>query len=161
MVKKTWGAHNSPVVRKLKRQPKDKLTDRERLLAHGIVGGLSRTAAYRKAGYAASAQSKDIETRPRFVRYVTQLRDRQVERLDYSVDNLCARLEYIAFSACDEKQYGAAVSAVMGIAKMMGHLTDKTEIELHMISKPAREPTTELTLSPEQWQRQFAPKQIN
>jgi hypothetical protein len=162
MVKKTWGAHNSPAARKLKQQPKDKLTDRERLLAHGIVGGLSRTAAYRKAGYATSILSKgDIETRPRFVRYLQQLRDRQVERLDYSIDNLCARLEFIAFSACDEKQYGAAVSAVMGIAKMMGHLADKTEIELHMISKPAREPTSELTLSPEEWQRQFAPKQIN
>jgi hypothetical protein len=48
----------------------------------------------------------------------------------------------------------------MGIGKMMGHLADKTEIELHILSKPAREPTNEISLSPEEWQRQFTPKRI-
>jgi hypothetical protein len=60
----------------------------------------------------------------------------------------------------EKSQYGPAVQAVMGIGKMMGHLADKTEIELHILSKPAREPTDVITLSPEDWQRQFTPKRI-
>ena len=84
-----------------------------------------------------------------------------MERLDYSIDNLCARLERVYFEAMEKSQYNAAVQSVMGIAKLMGHLADKTEIELHILSKPAREPTNELVLTPEEWQRQFTPKRIN
>jgi hypothetical protein len=57
-------------------------------------------------------------------------------------------------------QFGAAANAVMGIGKLMGHLNEKSEIELHILSKPAREPTDIVTLSPEEWQRQFTPKRI-
>jgi len=136
------------------------LTDKERLLAQGIVGGLSNIAAARKAGYGNGSRTVEILAKPRILRYINQLRQGQVQRLDYSIDNLCARLEHIAFAALDDRQYAAAVSAVMGIAKMMGHLADRTEIEMHIISKPMREPTREVSLSPEEWQRQFAPKQI-
>jgi hypothetical protein len=154
--KKTWGPHN------LKRGPKtDKITDRERLLALGIAGGLTKKAALQKAGYASSQAGDDsILERPRFVRYLKYLRDRQVERLDYSIDNLCARLEYVHLEAVNARQFGAAVQAILGIGKMMGHMADRTEIEMHIISKPMREPTHELTLSPDEWQRQFAPKRI-
>lgn len=158
--KKTWGPHNKPQG---KRPPKDTLNDRERKLAQGLVSGLTMKAALQKAGYASSvlASADSVITRPRFVRYVDDLRKRQVERLDYSIDNLCARLERVYFEAMEKSQYGPAVQAVMGIGKMMGHLADKTEIELHILSKPSREPTETLTLSPEEWQRQFAPKRIN
>lgn len=153
--KKTWGPHNRP-----KNVPRpEKLTDREKRLAQGLVGGLSNAAALRKAGYAAGSFNC-VADKPHFVEYLAALRNREVERLDYTVDNLCARLEHIAFEATAHRQYGPAVQAVMGIAKMMGHLADKSEIELHLISKPMREPTKELELSPEAWQRQFAPKQV-
>ena len=161
-MKKTFGPHNLKAARAARTgQRKDQLTDKERLLAHGIVGGLAKTAAFRKAGYADGVIKDDILARPHLVRYIHALRAKQVERLDYSIENLCARLEYIAHAAIEESQFAAAVSAVMGIGKMMGHLADKTEIEMHIISKPAREPTKEITLSPEEWQRQFAPKAIN
>lgn len=137
------------------------LTDRERILADGVLSGLSQTAAMRKAGYATGASASEALNRPRVLKYLNKVRDRQVERLDYTIENLCARLEHIAFCALEDKQYAPAVSAVMGIAKMMGHLADRTEIEMHIISKPAREPTKEVSLSPEEWQRQFAPKVIN
>jgi len=155
-----WGKENArkgQIARKL-RPPL--LTERERIFAQGIVAGLSHVAAIRKAGYGSGTTAKDVLVRPQVVRYLAELRERQVTRLDYSIDNLCARLEYIAHAAVDEGQYAPAVAAVMGIAKMMGHLADKTEIEMHIISKPAREPTKEVTLSPEDWQRQFAPKLV-
>ena len=164
-MKKTWGPHNSPGTRELrekKRAKADVLSDRERNLALGMVGGLSLKAALQKAGYASSQLSvaDSILTKPRFVRYIDELRKKQVERLDYSIDNLCARLERVYLEAMEKSQYGPAVQAVMGIGKMMGHLADKTEIELHILSKPAREPTSEISLSPEEWQRQFTPKRI-
>jgi hypothetical protein len=157
---KTFGAHNKPHPQKaaLKRRT-DPLTDKERLLAQGLVQGLSMKAAYQKAGYSAVALNTDrITERPRFIRHLDELRKRQIERLAYSIDNLCARLEHIAEAAMAKNQFGPAVQAVMGIGKMMGHLADKTEIELHILSKPAREPTDVITLSPEEWQEQFAPK---
>lgn len=163
-MKKTFGAHNAPSMRELrekKRAKQDVLSDREMKLAQNLVGGMTRKAAFQKAGYAGSAVGEDtIETRPRFVRYIDALRRKQVERLDYSIDNLCARLERVYLEAMEKSQYGPAVQAVMGIGKMMGHLADKTEIELHILSKPAREPTNEISLSPEEWQRQFTPKRI-
>ena len=165
MVKKTWGPHNSPGTRTLrekKREKKEVLTDRERILAQGLVGGLTKKAALQKAGYASSALADpdSVFVRPRFVRYLDHLRERQVERLDYSIDNLCARLERVYLEAMEVRQYGPAVQAIMGIGKMMGHLADKTEIELHILSKPSREPTNVVTLSPEEWQRQFMPKKL-
>jgi hypothetical protein len=163
-VKKTWGPHNSPGMRELREKKRAKagvLSDREMKLAQNLVGGMTRKAAFQKAGYAAVSVGDDnITGKPRFVRYLDQLRRKQVERLDYSIDNLCARLERVYLEAMEKSQYGPAVQAVMGIGKMMGHLADKTEIELHILSKPAREPTTDITLSPEEWQRQFTPKRI-
>jgi len=157
---KTFGPHNKPsrqaAVAKQRAAP---LTDKERLLAQGLVQGLSMKAAYQKAGYSAVAVNADrITERPRFVKHLDELRKRQIERLDYSIDNLCARLEHIAEAALAKNQFGPAVQAVMGIGKMMGHLADKTEIELHVLSKPSREPTDIVTLSPEEWQEMFAPK---
>ena len=160
-MKKTFGPHNLKAAHAAPKRPRsDALTDKERVLAQGLVGGLTKAAAFRKAGYATGVRQDEVLGRARLVRYLDELRKRQVERLDYSIENLCARLEHIAFAAMDDGQYAAAVSAVMGIGKMMGHLADKTEIEMHIISKPAREPTKEITLSPEEWQRQFAPKVI-
>jgi hypothetical protein len=150
-MKKTWGPHNSPGMKELrarKREKADVLSDREMNLARNLVGGMTRKAAFQKAGYAAVSVGDDNIT------------GKQVERLDYSIDNLCARLERVYMEAMDKNQFGPAVQAVMGVAKMMGHLADKTEIELHILSKPAREPTNEISLSPEEWQRQFTPKRI-
>ena len=117
-VKKTWGAHNAPDMRTLREKKRakatgDQLTDRERILAQSLVGGMTRKAAFQKAGYAAVAVGEDnVTTRPRFVRYVDQLRKKQVERLDYSIDNLCARLERVYMEAMDKNQFGAAVQIV-------------------------------------------------
>lgn len=159
-----WGPENVAKARAAKAKNRNKvrdvLTDRERIVAQGIVGGLTQRAAFAKAGYAAGTEEMRVLTRPAVIRYIEELRDRSVQRFDYTIENLCARLEHISYAALSEREYTAAISAIMGIAKMMGHLADRSEIELHIISKPAREPTKSVTLSPEEWQRQFAPKQI-
>jgi hypothetical protein len=161
--KPTWGPHNGAVGRGRARTKKETLSDRERQLAHALLGGMSRTAAFRKAGYANSTvqDADSILNRPHFVRYMAAARLRQVERLDYSIENLCARLEHVYFEALALGQTGSAVQAVLGIGKLMGHMTDRTEVEMHIISKPMRETTEAINLSPEEWQRQFAPKRIN
>jgi hypothetical protein len=159
---KVWGPskENLAAARAARTEKNAGISEREKILARGIVGGLSQKAAFAKAGYAAGVDRSEILQRPRVIHYLRELHDRQVERLDYSIDNLCARLEHIAYAAIDDRQYAAAVSAVMGVAKLMGHLADRSEIEMHIIAKPAREPTKETVLSPEEWQRLFAPKLI-
>lgn len=151
-----WSKENPPPKRHSR--PIHALSEQERTLAHGVLGGLSHRAALRKAGYADSASAAEILGRPRMLAYLNEMRFRQVERLDYTIENLCARLEHIAFCALADGQYAPAVSAVCAIAKMMGHMADKHEIEMHFISKPAREPTKETVMTPEAWQRQFAPQ---
>jgi len=161
VTKKTWGPQNKPTAQERKSKTFVRpLTDRERKLAQNLVGGMVKSAALKNAGYAASvaADPDNILTRPRFIKYIDELRKKQVERLDYSIDNLCARLEHVYLRALEKNQFGPAVQSVLGIAKMMGHLADKTEIELHVLSKPAREPTDVVSLSPEEWQEMFAPK---
>jgi len=156
----TSNAETAARARSGKIGSRDRLTDRERNLCLYLVGGMTQRAAFAKAGYAAGMQESRVLTRPAVIRFIEELRERAVRRFDYTIENLCARLEHIAFSAMQDRQYAAAVSATMGIAKMHGHLADRTEIELHVLSKPMREPTKEISLSPEEWQRQFAPKQI-
>lgn len=131
-------------------------------MCRGIVEGLSITEAFRRAGYSetSSLQKNEVLARPRVIRYIEELREHILRKFDYTIENLCDELRAIAQAATLDGQYAPAVSALMGIAKMMGHLADRTEIELHILSKPSREPTKELVLSPEEWQRQFAPKLI-
>lgn len=140
----------------------DVCTDRERALARGLVEGLSKAEAFRRAGYSglSSTQVNDVLARPRVILYIEELRERIVKKFEHTVESLCDTLRMIADRAMADGQFAPAVSAIMGIAKMHGYLADRTEIEMHIISKPAREPTKEITLSPEEWQRQFAPKQI-
>jgi len=159
-----WTAESAARARaaKLKNRNKvrDRLTDRERNVCLYLVGGMTQRAAFAKAGYAEGTAEFRVLERPAVIQFIEELRERAITRFDYTIENLCARLEHIAFLAMAEREYAPAVSATMGIAKMMGHLADRTEIEMHIISKPAREPTKEISLSPEEWQRQFAPKQI-
>jgi phage terminase small subunit len=155
-----WTSNAETAARARAARGRGKLTDRERNVCLYLVGGMSQRAAFAKAGYADGIQESRVLTRPHVIRFIEELRDRAVKRFDYTIENLCARLEHIAFAAMQDRQYAAAVSATMGIAKMHGHLADRTEIELHVLSKPMREPTKEISLSPEEWQRQFAPKLI-
>lgn len=128
-------------------------------MCRGIVEGLSVTEAFKRAGYseASSLQKSEVLARPRVIRYIEELRERILQKFDYTIEALCNELRSIAEAAKLDGQYAPAVSAIMGIAKMHGYLADKTEIELHILSKPMREPTKEITLTPEEWQRQFAP----
>jgi Phage terminase, small subunit len=158
-----WDANSAAKARaKIRNLNKirDRLTDRERNVCQYLVGGMTQRAAFAKAGYAQGTAESRVLERPAVIRYIEELRERAITRFDYSIENLCARLEHIAYCALAAGEFAPAVSATMGIAKMMGHLADRTEIEMHIISKPAREPTKEVTLSPEEWQRQFTPKQI-
>lgn len=158
-----WGPEN---LAKARAPRKQKLTPKERKLAINLVQGMPKTQAMQKAGFSGRVNVKEgdpdsVFQRPHFVKFMRELQDRQIKRLDYSVDNLCARLEFVYLEAIQRHQYGPAVQAALGIAKMMGHLADRTEIEMHIISKPLREPTEVVTLSPEEWQRQFSPRRIN
>lgn len=132
-------------------------------MCRGIVEGLTITEAFKRAGYSetSSLQKNEVLARPRVILYIEELRERILQKFDHTIEALCERLDKIAAAAMLDGQYVPAVSAIMGIAKMHGHLADRTEIELHILSKPAREPTKEISLSPEEWQRQFAPKLVN
>jgi hypothetical protein len=57
-----------------------------------------------------------------------------------------------------DHQVPAAITAIMSKAKLLGYLVDKSEIELHILNKPSREPIDVTDLSVEEWQERFAPQ---
>src|SRR4030095_6289190 len=145
-----WGPENITKARAANRKIKGRFkvrdvpSDRERAVAQYLVGGMTQKAAFVKAGYSIGTDEYRVLTRPAVVRYIEEVRERAVTRFDYPSETLCARLEHISAAALASGEYAPAISAVMGIAKMMGHLADRTEIEMHIISQPARETTSEV-----------------
>ena len=59
---------------------------------------------------------------------VLNLQEEHRERHKVTVDSLTQELNELKEEARAEKQYSPAISAVMGKAKIHGHLTDKSEI---------------------------------
>ncbi|RJT38686.1 hypothetical protein D3227_15575 [Mesorhizobium waimense] len=59
-----------------------------------------------------------------------------------------------------EKLPAAGVAAIMGKARLLGLVVDKTEVAT-VIRKPARSPTTDTRMSLEEWQAKFAPKRVD
>ena len=122
-----WGPTKENLA-KARAPRKRKLTPKERKLAINLVRGLPKTQALKKAGYSdrPAGDPDSIFQRPHFVRFMKELQDRQIKRLDYSVDNLCARLEFVYIEAISHRQYGPAVqAALVGQAKPRDALADE------------------------------------
>ena len=69
---------------------------------------------------------------------------------------MVAELESMRKLAMACKNPAAGVAAVMGKAKLLGLIVDKTEIEA-TVRKPAREPTEDKRMSLGEWERRFRP----
>lgn len=120
--------------------------------------------AYRDAGYASKSQ-KDMEAngfrlyrqapvRPR----IRELQLRNAAKLGVSVDTLVKELDGCLRLARKMKHPAAAIGAVMGKAKLLGLITDKSEVQATVVRKPMRTPGETGRMSMEDWKQQFAPK---
>lgn len=127
----------------------------------GVAKGLTATQAYREAGYRGQGHvgesgASELMRKPEVIARITELRQRQVRRLDVTVDSLVADLDEMLRLATECENPSAGVSAIMGKAKLLGLIADRAGVGT-MIRKPAREATDKKQMSLEEWQAKFAP----
>lgn len=106
---------------------------RHEAFARAIAEGKSATAAYKQAGYETDGNSAEVNA-SRLLRNakvqdrVREMQETAVERTLVTIESLTNELEQARVLAmADEKGASAAVSAVMGKAKLHGLLIDKGE----------------------------------
>jgi hypothetical protein len=142
-------------------KPGEGLNDQQKALAKFIVSGMAYPEAFREAGYETQhPYTAEILTSPSFRYYLFYLRERMAERTYQSVDLLIKQLDDARLLAMVDRQVGPCITAIMAKAKLLGYLVDKSEIEMHILNKPSREPTKIVELSVEDWQEQFGNPQI-
>lgn len=104
------------------------------LFAQALAKGDNATNAYKNAGYtakgnaaesAASRLLSDVKVQAR----VTELQERAAIKAEKTAADIVAMLEEDRTLARSEKQPSAAVSAALGMAKVLGLITDKVRHE--------------------------------
>lgn len=115
------------------RERDDDLTDRQEAFAKAYVETGNASEAYRMAGYSTAQSDRSIHQNAskllaKVLPRVEQLHERAQIRHDVTLDTLTADLRAAYAKAMAEpKGASAAVSAVMGLAKLHGLLVDKQE----------------------------------
>ena len=98
------------------------------IFAQGLVEKKTGSQAYIDAGYQEnSGNATRLRQNEEIIARVSELQARHLLRHDVTIDTLTDELEEVKNLALRKGQAGAAVSAVMGIAKLHGLLTDKVE----------------------------------
>ena len=127
-----------------------------------LAEGRSQKNAYVEAGYLATGNAAEVAAARLFrnvqvAARLTELRAKAARRHEVTVDSLIEELEQMRLWAIECRHPAAGVSAIMGKAKLLGLVIDKTEIS-GSIRKPSRTPTADRQITIEEWKRRFAPK---
>jgi phage terminase small subunit len=138
------------------------LNHRQEAFCRYLAQGLPQSRAYIEAGYSARGNSAEVHASilVRNRKVAARLADLQAEaagRSMVTVDSLVAELNEMLRLAIECENPTAGVSAIMGKAKLLGLVVDRSEVGT-TIRKPAREATDRQTMSLEEWQAKFAPK---
>jgi hypothetical protein len=92
---------------------------------------------------------------------ITVLRAERLNRLALDRDQVILNLMDIYSNAMRADQYMAATRAMDQVAKLLDlYPTEKSQMEVHLIAKPATEPGATVELSVEDWKEQFSPREI-
>lgn len=135
---------------------------RDERFAQNLAGGLPQHEAYTKAGFkmkpsANRADASKHARRPDVAARVKELLERQAKRLDVTVDTLVGELDMMYRLSIATKQPAAGVGAVMGKAKLLGLVIEKSEVET-TVRKPLRNSASDKKMSMDEWQKKFAPE---
>ncbi|PZV38540.1 terminase small subunit [Mesorhizobium kowhaii] len=140
-------------------------TRQERFAQNLVAKAMNATAAYKAAGYAAKtdatarAGASELLTNPEVKARVAELQAKASQRNEITVDAILRELDEARLGAMMTNQYGAAVQASLGRAKIAGLITDKAELLTTVLRKPLREPLREPNrqMSLQEWERRFKP----
>ncbi len=102
---------------------------RHERFAQALAKGLPASRAYVEAGYAQNdANAGRLKQNEQVRGRVAELQTEAAKSVGYTVESLSLKLEDALKLAQEVGSPAAAVSAVMGIAKLNGLLVDKTEV---------------------------------
>ena len=129
------------------------LTQKQEEYCQLVVAGMSKASAANLARIATPPASTAVKKR------IAALRERALLSHDISVEKLLNHLEEVRREAMKDREFTAATSAIMGMAKIVG-LLDVKESPTDDIPKPAMEPVdvTHMTLA--EWTERFGPKVV-
>ena len=140
------------------------LTPQQQRFFFAIVEGKSQVEAYKAAGFrggksadALSRNANMIAKSPAIVSALARARAELAAKAELTVTDLVEQLlqtREIALSI-DPPQANAAVSATMGIGKLLGLVLDRSELTV-IRDKPSPIPVKALELSEEDWKRTFS-----
>ena len=144
------------------------LTPQQTRFVFAILQGKTQVEAYKAAGYKGGAQADEAilrsqasktAKRTQVANALALARKRELARLDLTVEDIVGQLveaRGVALS-CEPPQANAAVSASMGIAKLLGLVVDRSELTV-IRDKPSPVPSKVLELSEDDWKKTFAKK---
>ena len=95
--------------------------------AYNAAGYRAKNA--RRPGGAAEANASRLLKNAKIFDRIAELQREAAESTKETVDKCVAELNQLRADSHSDKAYGAAVSAVMGKAKILGFITDKTEVK--------------------------------
>jgi hypothetical protein len=140
------------------------LSQRERTLAHNIVTGMKLQDAMLDAGYthamATSGAGAKIQRRPGFQEEVARIRAGMARRLNITLDSLVLDLLADREAARTAEQPATAATITMSIAKLLGFLSEKSQLDITIINKPLATPGSDYLMSVEDWIAEWSPKEI-
>lgn len=150
------------------KQPLQKLSARHRAYAGYLAAGCRQIDAFAAAGFKADYKKNNVTRDASWLAaqpLVKELRH-QIEsenriRLMVSVDSLVLEAEEARLLAIRLGRPSDAVAAINLKGKLLGLIKDyKTEVNVNLVPKPALSPMADIELSMEEWQRQWAPKEL-
>ena len=138
------------------------LNARQEAFCRSLAEGKPASRAYAAAGYDARGNAAEVNAarllrKAQVATRVRELQARAARKVEKTVVDVIADLDRLRDQAFATGQISAGVAAVMGAAKILGMITDKSQLE-QVQHKPSPIPTTRLELSEEEWRRQFDPQ---
>jgi hypothetical protein len=124
---------------------------RHEAFARALTEGMTPRQAFVAAGYTANLEAGPYKlgrTAP-IRRRVKELQAKAAEDHGQTMAVLLAELDQARVQAMDNRQYAAAIAAIMGKGKLLGLLVEK--IEDLTVRKPALIPTKATEMSEAEW----------
>lgn len=139
------------------------LNAKQERFAQGFARGMSASAAYKAAGYAATkdgairANASRLLTNANVQSCIAELQRQAAARTLVTVESITAELD-ASFAIAKQQQNPAAMTAAsMAKAKLYGLVVDRAQVEQTVRRKPSRDPAAPTRMTAQEWKEKYAP----
>jgi hypothetical protein len=137
-----------------------RLDEKQRAFCRNLVKGMTNNQALLAAGYKPGTAKGDhgavMQRRPMIKRYLDGLRANQAERLHITMDTIIMDLLDDRTEERQKGNYASSALITMHIAKLLGFVSDKPQMDLTFISLPLNDGGTQTEMTIEEWQAKWS-----